>query len=414
MRKVSLYVIVMLISLFLSSFIVGASSPVGAGLRNQPATLPSATTTVPDDYPTIQEAINKATIGDTIFVRSGVYSEAIVVNKTISLIGQDEKTTIIDAGGEINSVAITSDNVTFSGFTMLSDSSIGIDLASSNCFLSGNTVYGSPAEGIFLNGSTGAEVYGNTLEDNAIMNSEDCGILVWGADNNYIKNNTVKNCYFGIFLYLEASLNRIEQNIISDIPDAGIILDFCGPDNVVVRNDISNCGLSGGIFDAGIVLNFCSDNQIISNYISNSQISIFNSGTNGNLIYHNSFIDNNIQTDHISLSSDIWDNGCEGNYWSNYNGSDLDNDGVGDTYLPWEAVDNFPLINVYWSSCDINHDLKVDFRDIGRSAKAFGTVPGDTWWIPHADITGPDGVPDGKVDMRDISLIANHFGERYP
>jgi parallel beta-helix repeat protein len=336
------------------------------------------------------------------------------VNKTISLIGEDEETTIIDAGGEYNCVAITSDNVTFSGFTVLRDYWSGIDLASSNCYLSGNTVYGSPEEGIFLNGSSGAEVFGNTLEDNTIMNSGDCGILVWGAVNNYIKSNTVKNCYFGIFLYLEASLNSIEQNIVSDIPDAGIILDLCGPYNVVVHNDVTNNGLSGGIFDAGIVLNFCSDNQIVSNYISNSQIGIYNSGTNNNLIYHNSFINNNIQTDRISLSSDIWDNGCEGNYWSNYNGTDLDKDGVGDTLLPWEKMDNCPLMNVYWNPCDINHDLKVDFRDIGPSARAFGTAPGDTWWNPHADITGPDGIPDGKVDMRDISLIAKHFGERYP
>jgi parallel beta-helix repeat protein len=409
-----MYVIVMLISLFVSSLSVGSSSAVGADLRNKSVGFSSATITVPDDYPTIQKAINNASNGDTILVRSGIYSEAIVVNKTISLIGQDEETTIIDAGGVTNSVAITSDNVTFSSFTVLSNSSIGFDLASSNCFLSGNTVYGSPAEGIFLNGSTGAEVYGNTLEDNTIMNSEDCGILVWGADNNHIKSNTVKDCYFGIFLYLETSLNSIELNNVSDTPDAGIILDLCGSDNVVVRNDISNSGLSGGIYDAGIVLNFCSDNQIVSNYISNSQTSIFDSGTNSNLIYHNSFIDNNIQTDRISPSNDIWDNGCEGNYWSNYNGTDLDNDGVGDTYLPWEAVDNYPLMNVYWNPCDINHDLKVDFRDIGPSARAFGTVPGDTWWNPHADITGPDGVPDGKVDMRDLSLIAKHFGERCP
>jgi hypothetical protein len=50
-----------------------------------------------------------------------------------------------------------------------------------------------------------------------------------------------------------------------------------------------------------------------------------------------------------------------------------------------------------------------------RSARAFGTVSGDILWNPHADITGPEYlVPDNKVDMRDISLIAMHFGENYP
>jgi hypothetical protein len=55
----------------------------------------------------------------------------------------------------------------------------------------------------------------------------------------------------------------------------------------------------------------------------------------------------------------------------------------------------------------------VNRDDIGKSAGAYGTRAGDALWNPHADITGPDGVPDGKVDMRDISLIAKHFGERY-
>jgi len=88
---------------------------------------------------------------------------------------------------------------------------------------------------------------------------------------------------------------------------------------------------------------------------------------------------------------------------------------LGDTFLPWEGVDNCPLVNVYWNPSDINHDLKVDMRDIGISAEAFGTIPGDTLWNPHADITGPEPlVPDGKVGKRDISLVAKHFGEHYP
>jgi hypothetical protein len=88
---------------------------------------------------------------------------------------------------------------------------------------------------------------------------------------------------------------------------------------------------------------------------------------------------------------------------------------VGDEYLPWEGVDNYPLMNVYWNPCDINHDLKIDMKDIGASARAFGASPSDTDWNPHADITGPEHiVPDSKVDMRDIGLIARNFGETYP
>mgnify|MGYP001039313996 CR=1 FL=1 len=50
----------------------------------------------PADFPTIQEAINAANDGDTIFVHGGIYYENIVVNKSVSLIGENRSTTIID------------------------------------------------------------------------------------------------------------------------------------------------------------------------------------------------------------------------------------------------------------------------------------------------------------------------------
>jgi len=47
-------------------------------------------------YSSIQEAINNADHGDTIFVSSGTYYENVVVNKTVSLIGEDVSSTIIN------------------------------------------------------------------------------------------------------------------------------------------------------------------------------------------------------------------------------------------------------------------------------------------------------------------------------
>jgi PKD repeat protein len=61
---------------------------------------------------------------------------------------------------------------------------------------------------------------------------------------------------------------------------------------------------------------------------------------------------------------------------------------------------------------DINGDNKVDFKDIGIAAKAFGSYPGHERWNPDADITGPKYLtPDGTVDMRDIALISRNFGK---
>jgi hypothetical protein len=63
---------------------------------------------------------------------------------------------------------------------------------------------------------------------------------------------------------------------------------------------------------------------------------------------------------------------------------------------------------------DVNGDGLVDMKDATVSAGAYGTRAGDALWNPHFDITGPEPfVPDGKVDMRDVSLVAKHVGEHY-
>jgi peptide/nickel transport system substrate-binding protein len=60
-------------------------------------------------------------------------------------------------------------------------------------------------------------------------------------------------------------------------------------------------------------------------------------------------------------------------------------------------------------------DSKVDIRDIALVAKAFGSTPGAPGWNANCDITGATpGVPDGKVDIRDIAIVAKHFGEADP
>jgi parallel beta-helix repeat protein len=245
----------------------------------------------------------------------------------------------------------------------------------------------------------------NRINGNSISGCGE-GIMLYFSSDNIIVGNNVTNNRDGIWLYSASNSNVVSGNTLAD-NGYGIRLSFSSNNSMSGNSITKNVGI-------GVVLTDSSNNSIGGNNLTDNYIGVGLTRSFNNTVCHNSFLNNTVQVyDWTPENVNVWDNGCEGNFWSDYNGTDLDNDGVGDTYLPWEAVDNFPLMNVYWNPCDINHDLKVDMKDIGRSAKAFNTVPGDLLWNPHADITGPFGQPDGKIDMRDIALIARHFMETY-
>lgn len=54
-------------------------------------------------------------------------------------------------------------------------------------------------------------------------------------------------------------------------------------------------------------------------------------------------------------------------------------------------------------------DGRVNMRDIAMVARAFGSSAGSSNWNPNADLNN-----DGIVDMKDIVLIARNFGQHYP
>jgi hypothetical protein len=131
-------------------FVLLISAAVVPRFTVQPARSVSATIIVPDDYPTIGEAIGHADDGDTIFVRSGTYYvDSVDVSKPVMLVGEKKETTIIDGAG--NYVLYpTVDNVTISGFTVRGGG-WGIAIGTSNNLISDNIVVGG-----FMGGSARA------------------------------------------------------------------------------------------------------------------------------------------------------------------------------------------------------------------------------------------------------------------
>jgi PKD repeat protein len=117
------------------------------------------------DYENIQQAIDNAKIGDTIYVYNGTYYENVIIDKEIILNGEDKTNTFINNTNSV--IQIISDNVFISGFT-ITNGLIGLKIEnSSKCSIKSNTI---------INNNIGVNI--DNLSDNNLI-----------YNNNFIKNN---------------------------------------------------------------------------------------------------------------------------------------------------------------------------------------------------------------------------------
>ncbi|MEZ0345207.1 MAG: NosD domain-containing protein [Infirmifilum sp.] len=145
---------------------------------------------VPDDYPTIQKAVDAAAPGDTVYVKAGRYRENIVINKPIRLVGENPATTIIDGGGAGTVLTIKSSNLHITGFTIQNGRSAWVEelgagiliTNAKNCNISGNNIANND-DGIYLYGSSSNSIYHNNFVDNGRQVYSEESANVW--DDGY-------------------------------------------------------------------------------------------------------------------------------------------------------------------------------------------------------------------------------------
>jgi parallel beta-helix repeat protein len=228
---------------------------------------------------------------------------------------------------------------------------------SSNNTISSNNITTNESGIYFTGASTSNIISGNSITENTVD-----GMNLWGSTNTDVETNTITNNTENGINFFESCGNQIVGNSITENGN-GIKFWYHTSDNSVSENYIA-----GNVI--GILVDDAYDNNIIGNMITeNTDYGMQLKGNqNNNVIYHNSFIDNNADGDGLQVSlpaymgfgdpidwlpgrGNVWDNGTAGNYWSDYstrypNASEIDNSGIGDTqfYINENNFDRYPIM----------------------------------------------------------------------
>jgi parallel beta-helix repeat protein len=190
----------------------------------------------PGNWSTIQGAIDNASVGDTIRVFAGTYYENVIVNESVTIIGNGTKDTFINGSNTGDVVNISADMVTLTGVTItysgdnfMSCTDAGIEVfyaddvhfydinCSNNCI------------GIFINNSNRFAI------NDSIISWNQYGIVSFYSNSNNIFNNFCNwNSNTGIILF-RSSFNNVDNNMISY--NSGYGIDFIFTDSNIIKNN---------------------------------------------------------------------------------------------------------------------------------------------------------------------------------
>ena len=333
----------------------------------------------------LQAALAAAQPGDTIRVPAGVYPAPLVIDKPVTLEG--ENFPVLQGSGEGNVVEITAPDVTLRGFVVrgsgisLDNEDAGISVGAKGAVIENNRIEDA-LFGIYLHNAANSILRGNDVagkdlpisrrgdglkiwysadtlvEDNNVHESRD--VVIWFSPGVTVRHNTIDNNRYGMH-FMQTDNHLIEDNILRH-NSVGIYLMY--GDNYVIRNNLllDNRGPSGyGLGLKEIDNGLFEGNRIINNRIGvytdmspvnpDARVEFRNNlfayndiavsmlpDTKRNAYHENIFQDNNEQIA-VAGEGDIvhneWAVAGRGNYWSDYAGFDADRDGIGD--IPYAA-----------------------------------------------------------------------------
>lgn len=299
-------------------------------------------------YTLIQDSINNSKNGNRVICNSFKFNENLTIDKEIELIGVNH--TIINISSGIG-ISIVANNVTIENIT-----------------LHGNSIASS---GIM---NTNTEIENISVNNIIIMNFTKHGILI---DNEYENSEiSIKDC---LIQNIGSSSTYSNGVLITNTTEVNI-------DNVTVTST------SNGYYFSEV-----SDLKLNNSIVNRSQLGIRIVSSSESLIYNNYFSNQNnyYSSGNTNMKWNITEKPGEniiggdrlgGNFWSDYDGKDLDGDWIGETLLPHGPGDEAPL--------------------------AFDTVLPRIWQISYPDPTTGDRftISINTTDERALSHVEVLYG----
>ena len=235
-------------------------------------------------FSSIGAAVAASSAGDSINVAGGTYQEDVTITKSVSLIGENDENTIIDATGKVNGITITNTSqVVVSGFMVENAQTAGIWITGSSFVtISGNTVTDNDKALIPGDNASCPPLNGTPFQRGE---AADCGegVFLSAVDHSILSNNTVTRNAGGI--------------LVTD--DTGPTHDNLVIGNRVVRNTQLDCGItmpSHNPISGGVFHNVVADND--SSYNGGPGVGIFapipGSKAYGNVVKNNRLIGNGL------------------------------------------------------------------------------------------------------------------------
>ena len=239
-------------------------------------------------FSTIQSAIDDASAGDTIEVVAGTYNEALVINKALTIQGENRDTTIIDGEGMLSLAVDIQDQVTFQGFTVrnftsLPDNYIGAILVEGNGSVINNNIIEEIRSDVvpFEPAGIGIDVHASNVNvtNNIVRNVDSQGIRVrhtWNeaeapteSNNVLIDNNEVyRTANSNVIITGHAKGVTVSNNLIYESLEPtpySLIIGMGASDVTVEGNDIRGGAANVIVMGSwGININ----NNVIANAIN--------------------------------------------------------------------------------------------------------------------------------------------------